>query len=639
MKSPFEKENSTQNKADFSSANIIFVSDFSAEQHTGGAELTTDAIQQTCPLGEAFFLNSSALTQEHITQGSQKIWIFCNFLGMDSKLIPLIVANCNYFIIEYDYKFCRYRSIEKHKHDTGEACDCANQDYGMFISAFFAGSEHAFFMSEKQRQIYIERFPFLDGEKTSVLSSVFSEKDLSFMERLRNTRHDVNEKYAILGSNSWIKGVEETKSYLGDRQIDFDVISGLPYHDMLRKLSEYKGLCFRPLGGDTCPRLVIEAKLLGLELDLNDQVQHASEGWFEEEPDSVELYLLDRHNVFWKKISDYIEKEPSVSGYTTVRNVESQGYPWRKSIQSLLQFCDEVIVVDGGSDDGSYELLSEWASKEDRILLSQKIIDTDDPRFAIKSDGLMKAHARSLCTLDWCWQQDIDEVVHELDAIKIKEFASNLPKSIHLIALPVIEYWGDKGKVRVDVNPWKWRLSRNMSHITHGVPSELRRFDKDGEMFAAPGTDSCDYIDIDSGIRIPFSTFYTNEVHQLRIAALSGNDQALKDYETWFNTIVDQCPGVHHYSWYNLEQKITNYKNYWTRFWQSMYGKDQEDTADNNMFFNKPWSEVSGGEIKTMAKKLEKEMGGWIFHSKVNFNTPTPAINVNTSHPNVISKK
>jgi glycosyltransferase involved in cell wall biosynthesis len=388
-----------------------------------------------------------------------------------------------------------------------------------------------------------------------------------------------------------------------------------------------------PLGGDTCPRLVIEAKLLGLELIINENVQHASEDWFNQDVDRVEQYLLSAHDRFWSKIIDFIQKTPTVSGYTTVRNVESQKYPWRKSIGSLLQFCDEVVVVDCGSDDGSYEMLQEWAAKEEKIKLYQKLVDTSDERFAVKVDGEMKAYARSLCTSDWCWQQDIDEVVHQNDAPKIKGFAANLPKPMHLVALPVIEYWGDKGKVRVDVNPWKWRLSRNLDHITHGVPKELRQYDEKGEMYAAPGTDSCDYIDKDTGDRIPFSSFYTQEVHNVRIAALQGNQKALESYQNWFNQVINQLPGVHHYSWFNLDQKIKNYKNYWTRFWQSMYGEEQEDTAEKNMFFNKPWGDVTDKDIANLAFKLEAEMGGWIFHRKVNFDTPTPSLYVNVTHP------
>ena len=635
MQSPFENQKS--NQSNFKESKVVFVSDLHVSEYAGGAELSTDALMKSSPFGEVCFLRSRDLTQAHIATGTQKLWVFFNYTSMNLSLVPAIVANCNYFVVEYDYKFCKFRSIEKHKAETGEDCDCHEQQFGMFMSSFFAGAEHVFYMSEVQRQIQAERFPFLGGKKSSVLSSIFSLQDLEFISRIRTDTS--NDKYAVLGSRSWIKGTEDTQRYLGDRQIDFDVLQGLSYHDMLRKLSGYKSLCFRPLGGDTCPRIVIEAKLLGLELDINENVQHASEEWFNQDLDGVESYLLDTHNRFWDTLTRFVERLPTVSGYTTVRNVESQGYPWRRSIGSLLQFCDEVVVVDCGSDDGSFEMLQEWAERDSRIKLHQNIVDTKDPRFAVKVDGEMEAYARNLCKGEWCWQQDIDEVVHQDDALKIKGFAANLPKAIHLVALPVIEYWGDKGKVRVDVNPWKWRLSRNLDHITHGVPQELRQYDENGEMYAAPGTDSCDYIDKETAARIPFSSFYTQEVHNVRIAALQGNEKALEAYESWFDQAISQLPGVHHYSWFNLEQKINNYKNYWTRFWQSMYGEDQEDTAEKNMFFDKPWSDVSDEDITALAIKLESEMGGWIFHRKVNFDTPTPHMSVNVTHPDIKSNQ
>jgi hypothetical protein len=55
------------------------------------------------------------------------------------------------------------------------------------------------------------------------------------------------------------------------------------------------------------------------------------------------------------------------------------------------------------------------------------------------------------------------------------------------------------------------------------------------------------------------------------------------------------------------------------------------------MFFNKPWSEVSDVEIEKIAVRLEKEMGGWIFHQKIDWNKPTPSIIINEiTHPVVM---
>ena len=624
-----------RNEIKFEEADIIFVADLFTDEYSGGAELTTEALFGTSPY-KTYKLKSSELTEQQIQQGVNKTWIFFNFSQMNLKLIPMIVANLYYFITEYDYKFCKYRSIELHKKETGEACNCHNEDYGKFISSFFAGAEKIFWMSDKQKEKYQERFPFLTNKKSIRLSSVFDIKDLEQIESLRKARikNGTNGKWAIIGSNSWIKGVVESKkkleSFLGEGE-EYDFLSNLPYSDLLRTLSEYEGFCFQPLGGDTCPRIVIEASLLGLQLLINENVQHLGEEWFSKEPDKIESYLLDGHKRFWDEIERHLNREIKLSGYTTIRNVISSDYPWEQSIKSLLGFCDEVIVLDGGSDDGSYEKINEWSKKDPRLIVKQFNRDWNDPRFAM-FDGKNKALARTLCTGNWLWQQDVDEIVHENDYKKIKSLCRQMPKSLNLLCLPVIEYWGQNKKVRIDVNPWKWRLSRNDTHITHGIPAQHRRYDKNGNVFSI-GSDGCDYIHNDNYQPISNSTFYTPELHQLRLSALSNDEKSLKSYENYMNQVVNQLPGVYHYSWYDIKRKIYTYKNYWSKHWTSMYNKKLNDTSENNMFFNKPWSTVSDEEIEEMAKKMENDLGGWIFHSKIDFSKKTPWIEIQRSEP------
>ena len=118
--------------------------------------------------------------------------------------------------------------------------------------------------------------------------------------------------------------------------------------------------------------------------------------------------------------------------------------------------------------------------------------------------------------------------------------------------------------------------------------------------------------------------------------ALSGNPDAHKAYQDWFCNVVDQLPGVHHYSWFNIERKINTYKNYWQKHWESLFDIKQEDTAENNKFFNKPWSEVTDDEIKSMAVKLRDELGGWIFHSRVDFSKPTPHLTIHRDQPKIM---
>ena len=54
------------------------------------------------------------------------------------------------------------------------------------------------------------------------------------------------------------------------------------------------------------------------------------------------------------------------------------------------------------------------------------------------------------------------------------------------------------------------------------------------------------------------------------------------------------------------------------------------------MFFDKSWKDVSESEIKELSKKLSSEMGGWVFHQKVNFRNPTPHIKISQRQPEVM---
>jgi len=617
---------------------IIFVSDMFVEDYAGGAELTSEAIIASSPFN-VLKVHSRDVTLELLEKGFNQYWIFGNFAAMNAELIPSIVSNLNYSILEYDYKYCQWRSPEKCQDITGEICSCEQTMHGKMISTLMYAARSLWWMSEDQMARYHDIYPFLSERENWVLSSVFDDAFFLAIKLLREKYKNVERKgWVVLGSTSWIKGYEDAKNYCEDNALDYEVVWDIPYDNVLEKLARAEGFVYLPKGGDTCPRMVIEAKLLGCKLHINDYVQHAKEIWFDtDNMFDTEAYLYAARERFWNGIKHAMQWSPTVSGYTTVLNPIKQNYPWKACIKSMLGFCNEVIVVDGGSVDGTWDELLNWSKIESRLVINQNIIDMDHPRFAV-CDGQQKALARSMCNGDFCWQQDADEVIHENDYQKIMQLIRFFPAQVDLVSLPVVEYWGGPNKIRLDINPWKWRLSLNQPHITHGIPKDLELFDDDGNVYAKPGTDGCDYIHQETGEIIAHANFYSSEAHNLRMHALSKNEEALSMYQEWFSRNAEAYPVIHHYSWFDLRRKINLYRDYWSQHWQSLYNIIQEDIPKNNMFFDKAWKDVTEDEIDQLAGELKEKMGGWVFHERVDFNKPTPHMELSLPHPTAISE-
>lgn len=181
-----------------------------------------------------------------------------------------------------------------------------------------------------------------------------------------------------------------------------------------------------------------------------------------------------------------------ISGYMTSKNSLSMGYPFEEAIRSLFSFCDEIVICDtsDGTDNTKEKLeaLQKEFAGELKIIHNPDEVDWTAPNSGIY-DGITKGIARSGCTGDYCFQIDADEVI-ETTREDIEKCCEQLDDEHPLLALPVIEYWGSQGKVRIDVNPWKWRLSKNLPNITHGIPGSHRKHEN-RLLYAYPGTDGC----------------------------------------------------------------------------------------------------------------------------------------------------
>ncbi len=282
---------------------IIFVQDFFLVDLVGGAELSMDALHRSAPVPFAA-VRASQLTHELIETHRDCHWVFGNFAHLDPALIQYFsVSKISYSVFEHDYKFCRWRSVERHLIEGGETCRCESDPWGQLIEKFYLNAKQVWFCSQRHMQRYFDRFESLKSANCSVLSAVFGEdffqKIVPLVQSLPSRKKS---GWLTLDSDSWIKGTDEAEKWLKVNDKTYSFIKGMRPEQVLEAMANAEGFICLPRGADVSNRMVTEAKLLGCQIVTNENVQHVGEEWLEHSDVNYTLnWLYNRRSVFWNR--------------------------------------------------------------------------------------------------------------------------------------------------------------------------------------------------------------------------------------------------------------------------------------------------------------------------------------------------
>ena len=282
---------------------IIFVQDFFLSDIVGGAELSMDALHSSAPVPFAV-VKSNQLTKELAETHRDSHWVFGNFSQLDPALIALFsYSKISYSVYEHDYKFCRWRSVERHLSEGGEECHCQLHPWGKLVEKFYLNAQQVWFCSQKHMQRYFDRFPSLKTANCSVLSAVFGDEFFhKIVPLVKSLSSRKKSGWLTLDSESWIKGTDDAKNWLENNGKQYSLIKGFSPDQVLEAMANAEGFVCLPRGADVSNRMVTEAKLLGCQVVSNDNVQHVGEEWLEHPDVNFTLqWLYNRREVFWKR--------------------------------------------------------------------------------------------------------------------------------------------------------------------------------------------------------------------------------------------------------------------------------------------------------------------------------------------------
>ncbi len=110
-----------------------------------------------------------------------------------------------------------------------------------------------------------------------------------------------------------------------------------------------------------------------------------------------------------------MNKTPTISGFTIVRNASLLEYPFRESVLSVLPLCDEFIINCGDSTDDTAEIIRQLVQEfphKIKTIFTEWTKENQSGGFQLKKQSDL---ALQKATGDWCFYIQADEVIHETD--------------------------------------------------------------------------------------------------------------------------------------------------------------------------------------------------------------------------------
>ena len=270
---------------------IIYVSDFFANEIVGGAEIS-DKVVIDYLVKEGYNVKTVKSQTFNPTIHKADTFIISNFVGLSVENKNWFFSSgVKYIIIERDQKYVRSRNTVMYKDFIAPKSEVVNQ-------TFYRGAQKVFCLTNHSAKLLLEHIDLINVEPLGCTQ--FSQEQFNYIRKCY--KENKNGKWCIVPGKRSNLGIQLCET----QKIDFDYLKNYNWQELMEVMSEYEGLVFFSHAVETCCRLVVEARMLGLKIKTDNRVGCTYENWFTKYKGKELIDFLESNNFV---ILDKIQKE------------------------------------------------------------------------------------------------------------------------------------------------------------------------------------------------------------------------------------------------------------------------------------------------------------------------------------------
>lgn len=265
----------------------LFISDFFLNETLGGSEIVDNTLIN--------HLNCDFVKSENFIPNNNKTLIISNTSRMKESSIRYIENNCNYIIIEHDYKIHWTRHPWRFENNIVPEKERINYNLYKNAKAIFVQTDDHLEIFKKNE---------VPGNFISLKSSIWSDKELDQLNEARKQKF--THKFAIIDSDNWIKNKKGAEQFCKFNKLDYELIPKLPHDQFLKELARHPVLVFFPVARETCCKLIVEARCMEMNVITNNNSGAFKSEWYSKTGNDLINYLRGQSKINLDLIKSFV---------------------------------------------------------------------------------------------------------------------------------------------------------------------------------------------------------------------------------------------------------------------------------------------------------------------------------------------